>query len=164
MEIKSFKDMYVAELQELASAERQVADILPRMAEVVASPALKQALLKQCEQTETRRQRVAALLEKRDALGTGHTDQGMQALVHETEKMLTMLKGEELRDAGLIASAQRLKHYEIAGYGIAAALAGQLDFRDDQKQLHRSLEEEKRADVLLTHLAKGEVNRDALGV
>ena len=86
----------------------------------------------------------------------------MQALVNETEKMMTMLKGNDLRDAGLIASAQKLEHYEIAAYGTAAALAGQLDLRDDQRLLHQSLEEEKQADALLTKLAKGEVNRDAI--
>jgi ferritin-like metal-binding protein YciE len=91
-----------------------------------------------------------------------HTDQAMRALVKETKKMLTMLKGNELRDAGLIASAQKLEHYEIAAYGTCAALAGQLDLREDQKKLHKSLEEEKQTDILLTQLAKGEVNRDAL--
>jgi ferritin-like metal-binding protein YciE len=93
----------------------------------------------------------------------------MQALVNETEMMLGMLKGNDLRDAGLIASAQKLEHYEIAAYGneiaaygTVAALAGQLDLRDDQQMLHESLEEEKQADVRLTKLAKGEVNPDAL--
>jgi ferritin-like metal-binding protein YciE len=86
----------------------------------------------------------------------------MQALVRETEKMLSMLKGNDLRDAGLIASAQRLEHYEIAAYGTAAALAGQLDLRDEQRTLHESLEEEKKTDLLLTQLAKREVNQDAL--
>ena len=85
----------------------------------------------------------------------------MQALVNETEMMLGMLNGNELRDAGLIASAQKLEHYEIAAYGTVAALAGQLDLRDDQQTLHESLEEEKR-DLRLTKLAKREVNPDAL--
>jgi ferritin-like metal-binding protein YciE len=74
----------------------------------------------------------------------------MEGLVHETEKMLGILKGNELRDAGLIASAQKLEHYEMAAYGTAAALAGQLDFRDDQRTLHVSLEEERQVDLLLT--------------
>jgi len=86
----------------------------------------------------------------------------MQGLVHETEKMLEMLKGNELRDAGLIASAQKLEHYEIAAYGTAAALAGQLNLRDDQRMLHATLEEEKNADISLTQLAKGGVNKDAV--
>jgi ferritin-like metal-binding protein YciE len=76
--------------------------------------------------------------------------------------MMTMVKGNSLRDAALIASAQKIQHYEIAAYGTAAALAGQLDLRDDQYLLHKSLEEEKEADMMLTRLAKAEVNRDAL--
>ena len=86
----------------------------------------------------------------------------MQALIRETRKMLSILEGDDLRDAGLIASVQKLEHYEIAAYGSAAALAGQLDLRDDQMLLHDSLLEEKEADALLTDIAKGEVNPDAL--
>ena len=102
------------------------------------------------------------ILEKHGADPAAHIDQGMQALIVETKKMLTMLKADDLRDAGLIASAQKIEHYEIAAYGTAAALAGQLDLRDEQKMLHLSLEEERRFDALLTQLAKREVNPDAL--
>jgi ferritin-like metal-binding protein YciE len=91
-----------------------------------------------------------------------HVDQAMEALIRETRKMLGMLEGDDLRDAGLIASVQKLEHYEIAAYGSAAALAGQLELRDDQMLLHDSLLEEKEADALLTDIAKGEVNPDAL--
>ena len=76
--------------------------------------------------------------------------------------MLSILKGRDLRDAGLIASAQKLEHYEIAAYGTAAALAGQLDLRDEQRTLHDSVDEEKEMDILLTQLAKAEVNQDVL--
>ena len=86
----------------------------------------------------------------------------MQAMLYETNKLLPMLKGEDLRDAGLIASMQRLKHYEIAAYGTAAALAGQLKLCDDQDCLLESLEEEKLADIELTTIAEREVNPDAL--
>jgi ferritin-like metal-binding protein YciE len=86
----------------------------------------------------------------------------MQALIAETVKMMMLLRRDDLRDAGLIASLQRIEHYEIAAYGMAAALAGQLNLRDEQKMLHRSLEEEREFDVTLTKLAKGEINRDAL--
>jgi ferritin-like metal-binding protein YciE len=91
-----------------------------------------------------------------------HTDQAIEALINETEKMLSLLEGDDLRDAGLIASAQKLEHYEIAAYGTAAALAGQLELRDDQRMLHDSLEEEHKADAALTKLAKGEVNQAAV--
>ena len=112
-------------------------------------------------ETDERQERIGSLLLKHGADPAAHTDQAMQALIRETEKMLDMLKGNDLRDAGLIASAQRLAHYEIAAYGTAAALAGQLDLRDDQRLLHACLEEEKKADVLLTKLAKSEVNPGA---
>ena len=85
----------------------------------------------------------------------------MQALIIETEKVFTILQGQDLRDAGLIASAQKIEHYEIAAYGTAAALAGQLDL-SRQRVLHDSMEKEKEMDLQLTQLAKGEVNQDAL--
>jgi ferritin-like metal-binding protein YciE len=75
-----------------------------------------------------------------------------------------MLTDSNLRDAGLIASVQKLEHYEIAAYGTAAALAGQLDLREDQQMLHESLEEEKEADAVLTKLAKGEVNQNSVSL
>jgi ferritin-like metal-binding protein YciE len=162
MQITNFKDMYIAELQEPASLEGQLADALSRMAEAASHPSLKRALMQHRAETQAQRKRLESTLQKHGANPRAHTDQAMQALVNETEKMLAMLKGEDLRDAGLIASAQKLEHYEIAAYGTAPALAGQLDLRDDQQMLHESLEEEKQADVRLTKLAKGEVNPDAL--
>jgi ferritin-like metal-binding protein YciE len=162
MQITNFKDMYIAELQELVSMEGQLADELPRMAEVASHLSLKNILMHHREETQLQRQRLESILQKHGANPRAHTDQAMQALVNETEMMLGMLKGNDLRDAGLIASAQRLEHYEIAAYGTVAALAGQLDLRYDQQMLHESLEEEKQADARLTKLAKGEVNPDAL--
>jgi ferritin-like metal-binding protein YciE len=105
---------------------------------------------------------VITILKKHGADEIAHIDQAMQALIAETMKMMLMLKGDELRDAGLLASAQKIEHYEIAAYGTAAALAGQLNLRDEQKMLHMSLEEEREFDAVLTRLAKGEVNRNAL--
>jgi ferritin-like metal-binding protein YciE len=107
-------------------------------------------------------ERLKAILSKHGADPKVHTDQAMRALVAEADKMATMLKGDELRDAGLVASAQKLAHYEIAAYGTAAALAGQLNLRPEQRVLHRSLDEERHADLLLTTLAKGGVNEAAV--
>ncbi|MFL6789752.1 MAG: ferritin-like domain-containing protein [Bradyrhizobium sp.] len=162
MEISNFKDMYLAELQELVSVEAQLADALLRMAAAASHPALKDALIDHHAETGAQKDRLMSILRKHGANPTAHTDQAMQALINETKKMLTMLKGDDLRDAGLIASVQKLEHYEIAAYGSAAALAGQLEFRDDQRMLHESMEEEVQADALLTDIAKGEVNADAL--
>lgn len=162
MQITSFRDMYLAELQELLDVEEQLMAVLPRMAEVASQPALKRALLQHEHETHAQKQRLQSILEKHGAKPDAHEDQAMQALVHETKKMMQMLKGNELRDAGLIASVQKLEHYEIAAYGTACALAGQLDLRDDQRTLHASLDEERAVDAALTELAKGKVNALAL--
>jgi ferritin-like metal-binding protein YciE len=162
MEIHSFKNMYIAELQELASVEAQLSDALLRMAGAACHPSLKRALVHHRAQTETQRERLMTILLKHGASPAAHTDQAMQAMLRETSKMMTMVKDDKLRDAGLIASAQKIEHYEIAAYGTAAALAGQLDLRDEQKMLHLSLEEERQVDLQLTKLAKSEINPDAV--
>ena len=162
MEISTFKDMYLAELQELVSVEEQLSEALPRMAAAASHPALKDALVDHHAETLAQKERLLTILRTHGVDPGVHVDQAMEALIRETRKMLGMLEGEDLRDAGLIASVQKLEHYEIAAYGSAAALAGQLDLRDDQMLLHDSLLEEKEADALLTDIAKGEVNPDAL--
>ena len=161
MQIKNFKDMYIAELQELANMESQIDIALKRMADASSHPSLKRELLRHRGETKEQSKRLQSILQNHGAKLRAHTDQAMEALVNETQKMLSLLEGDDLRDAGLIASAQKLEHYEIAAYGTAAALAGQLDLRDDQRKLHDSLEEERKADAALTKLAKGEVNQDA---
>ncbi|MGH6681205.1 MAG: ferritin-like domain-containing protein [Bradyrhizobium sp.] len=162
MQIASFKDMYLAEISELVSVEQQLSEALTRMADATSHPSLKNAFEHHRKQTLAQKQRLHTILEKHGAASPPHTDQGLLALVKETDKMIGILNGDDLRDAGLLASAQKLEHYEIAAYGSAAALAGQLDFRDDQRLLHESLEEEKQTDRRLTELAKGEINQDAV--
>jgi uncharacterized protein (DUF2267 family)/ferritin-like metal-binding protein YciE len=161
LRIGSFEAMYICELQELASAEEQLSHAFLRFAEKASHAKLRSILERHREGTLLRKQRLSLMLEKHGADSEAHADQAVQALLRETGKMLTILKGEDLRDAGLIASVQKLEHYQIAAYGTAAALAGQLDLRDEQRTLHQSLEEERQMDIALTELAKGEVNRHA---
>jgi ferritin-like metal-binding protein YciE len=132
------------------------------MAERASHASLKNALIHHREQTLLQRQRLESILQRHRANPRAHTDQAMQALISEAEKMASMVKGDGLRDAAIIASAQKVEHYEIAAYGTAAALAGQLDLRDDQQTLYQILGEEKAADATLTELAKREVNQDAV--
>lgn len=165
MKIENFKDLYIAELQELVSMEDQLSDALNRMAEMAVHPSLKLALSEHRQETVQQGQRLQNILRKHGADARVHTDQAVESLIEETAKMMKMVKmvtQDDLRDAAMIASAQKLEHYEIAAYGSAAALAGQLEFRKDQNILHESLEEEKATDAMLTTLAKGEVNLDAL--
>jgi ferritin-like metal-binding protein YciE len=162
MEITNFKELYIAELQELISVEQQLGTALGQMAEAASHSSLKDAFRQHRQETVVQGERLRSLLNKHGANPQLHTDQAMKALISETEKMGSILKGDNLRDAGLIASAQKIEHYEIAAYGSAAALAGQLDMREDQKLLHDTLEEEKRTDQLLSTLAKREINQDAV--
>lgn len=160
--ITAFKDMYLAELQELRSAETQLAEELQRVAEIAAHPEFKDILLHHSKETRLQKQRLDTLLRQHGADPQAHTDQSMEALVRETEKIIGVVGGDDLRDAALIASAQKIAHYEVAAFGTAAALAGQLDFRDDQKILHACVDQERRADNELSAIAKHEVNQDAL--
>jgi ferritin-like metal-binding protein YciE len=162
MEIRNLEDLYIAELQELANVEGQLAECLANLAKAASHPALKRELFNHREETETQNERLESLLEKYGANTEAHVDQAMQALVSETFKTIPMLKSDQVRDASLISSLQRLKHYEIAAYGTVAALAGQLKLTDDQRLLRKCLEEEKRTDIALTVLAESEINPDAL--
>jgi ferritin-like metal-binding protein YciE len=158
--ITSFRDLYIAEVQELRNAEEQLADAL--MAEKASHRSLKYALTYLRERTQTQRHRLEAILRLHDANGRSHTDRAMQVLILAVERMLAKVTSNELRDAALLASAQKICHYQIAAYGSAAALAGQLDLRDDQRELHLGLAEKREVDSLLTQVAKQEVNQDAL--
>lgn len=162
MQITNLRDMYIAELQEIMSLEAILASAVPLLAEVASHRALKDMLLQQEDQVQMQKRRLNSILRVHGADPTAHTDQAMQALVKETRKMLTMVEGADLRDAALIASVQKIQHYQIAAYGTAASLADHLDYRDDRKLLHDSLEEERRVDAALTKLAKEEVNHHAL--
>jgi ferritin-like metal-binding protein YciE len=161
MEINNFRDLYLAELQELHNVKQQLAEEHRRIADAATHRALKEAVLRHRQETLSQKAQLEDLLRQHGADPQEHRDQAMEAIVHETEKMMSIVAGDDLRDAAFIASAQKIAHYEIAAFGTAAALAGQLGFRKDQQILHNCLEEEKRADAALTHLAKGKINKAA---
>jgi ferritin-like metal-binding protein YciE len=161
MPIGSLTDMYVAELQELHSVENQLVNALARMAEKASGPELKDAICQHLDETRAQARRVQEVLSRRGASPRAHVDQALQALVRESEKWAGMLNDPALADAGLIASAQKIEHYEIAAYGTVAAYAGLLGHEDDQRELHAILEEEKAADAKLTGIAKSVANPKA---
>jgi ferritin-like metal-binding protein YciE len=163
MQIQGFHDMYLAELQELRNAALQQTIALQEMADTATNPSLSTTLEQLCEESAEQKERLDKLLEKHRVDPRAHVDQAMQSIVRETEKMIRMLRDDGLRDAALIVSAQKAKHYEIAAYGTAAALADELGLAEDRQLLCASLAEEKRADALLTDVAKREVNAEASG-
>ncbi|HYG91476.1 MAG TPA: DUF892 family protein [Azospirillum sp.] len=163
MQIDNFKEMYFAELSELHDSERRMADALTRMAAKASHDDLKQALLKHRDETQAQRDRVRAILDGHGYNPDAHQDQAMAHLIEEAEKMMGILQSGNLVDAGLIASAQKIEHYEIAAYGTVASYAGVLGLTGDQSELHAILDEEKATDQRLTTLATTVVNQDAVG-
>jgi ferritin-like metal-binding protein YciE len=161
MNVDSFRDMYIAELQELRSVEAQLIEALPKMADMAGHAELKQAIRSHLQETRAQQARLDAILTRHGAEPREHVDQAMQAMLKEAEKWAGMVRDQDLRDAGLIASAQRVEHYEIAVYGSLATWAKQLGLDEDVRALLAILEEEKRTDERLSRLAKRMVNPDA---
>src|SRR5215212_5050545 len=161
MNVDDFRQLYVTELQELRSVEDQLVRALPRVIEAAQNPQLKQAIETHLDETRTQRDRLDGLLRGHGAEPREHVDQSMQTIVREAEKWARQVSDPDCRDAGLIASAQRVEHYEIAVYGTLATWAKQLGLDEDERTLHAILEEEKRADETLTGLAERLVNPDA---
>jgi ferritin-like metal-binding protein YciE len=161
MNIDDFRQMYVTELQELRSVEEQLAQALPKMADVAEHPDLKEAIATHTNETCSQRDRLDQLLSSRGVNPREHRDASMQALIAEANRWAGMVQDRDLRDAGLIASAQRIEHYEIAVYGTLATWAKQLSLNEDLRILLEILDEEKRTDELLTDLAKRVINPEA---
>ena len=161
METRHLKDLYVAELQEARSVEAQLSEALPKMIESANAGDLKQALEEHLGETRSQLERINAILQRHDVEAREHRDQSMHTIIAEADKWIGMIDDPACRDAGLIASAQRVEHYEIAVYGTLTAWAKQLGLDEDGGTLHAILDEEKAADGTLTRLAKGDVNPQA---
>jgi ferritin-like metal-binding protein YciE len=161
MNVDNFREMYIAELQELRSVEAQLVEALPKMADMASQPELKQAIQTHLEETRWQQSQLDEILRRHGVDPREHVDQAMQAMLKEAEKWAGMVPDQDLRDAGLIASAQRVEHYEIAVYGSLATWAKQLGLDEDLPALLDILEEEKRTDESLSRLAKRVVNPDA---
>ncbi|WP_339637880.1 DUF892 family protein [uncultured Sulfitobacter sp.] len=161
MQINSFKEMYVSELQEARSLEAQLTSALPEMIEKTDDADLKQALQDHLSETQNHLERVGEILQRHGATAEDHKDQSMVRLVSEAEKWAEMIKDRDQRDAGIIASAQRVEYYEMAVYGTLSAWAKQLGFGEDEEDLRAILAQERAADDKLTRLAEREINPSA---
>jgi ferritin-like metal-binding protein YciE len=153
MRLDTLKDLYVEQLQNLYSVEVQLLDALPKMAQAATSTALRQQLTEHLEQTREHRQRLEQIFRGLGADPQGHPCEGARGILKEGEELLRIEGRAEVIDAGLIAAAQRLEHYEIAGYGTVSVLAEKLGRADDKKLLGQTLAEEKQADEALTAIA-----------
>ena len=154
MGFKSLDDVLHEQVMDLLSAEKQLVAALPKVAAAASSPELKDAIKEHLEETK---RHVKRLEEVQGMLGVSGatTCKAMQGLVAEGEEVIGKGGDPTAKDAAIIASAQRIEHYEIAGYGTARTLAGELDYGDAEKLLNETLDEESAADELLTRIATG---------
>ena len=161
MKLESLKDLYLEQLKDLYSAETQLLDALPKLADAASAPDLKQAFSEHLRQTQEHVRRLERIFENLGESPKGHTCEGMKGLIREGDQMLGMKGEPAVLDAGLIAAAQRVEHYEIAGYGTVRTYAELLGHDDQVALLERTLDEEEQTDELLTRLAESHVNEEA---
>lgn len=159
---ETFRRKYLDELLELQSVEAQLVEAMPRLRDMAQDADLSKAIDDHLQETRHQLERVEGLVRRHDAAPGSHTDSGLQALIGEAAKWAEMERDPQLRDVALIASLQRIEHYEMAVYGTLAAWAKTLHLDDDRGVLHEILEEEKAADLALSRLAEGRVNPGAV--
>ena len=161
MKVKTLRDLFLHQLRDLLSAEKQLVKALPKMAKAATSEELKEAFEQHLTQTETHVERLNEIFETIGTNGRGGKCIAMEGLVAEGEQMLKAEMPPSVLDAALIASAQRIEHYEIAGYGTARTLAEIVDEDEAAELLGETLAEEKEADERLTELAESTVHEEA---
>jgi ferritin-like metal-binding protein YciE len=162
MRLTSLQDVFAEQLKDLYSAEQQLVEALPKMASAAQSDELKQAFQTHLEETRGHFERLESLLPVVGITPTGERCEGMAGLIREGEKTIAAEGDPMAKDAALIAAAQRVEHYEIAGYGTARTLADMLDLDDAKDVLDQTLDEEASADKLLTKIATGGLFRSGV--
>lgn len=159
--LNSLKDLFEHELQDLYSAESQLIAALPQMAEKANDSKLKKALEDHLKETEKQKERLEEICDMLDVDPKGEKCKAMEGLIKEAKSILETPANPEVLDAAIIASAQRVEHYEIAGYGTLCTYAKSLGHDEVADILEKTLTEEKNADAKLNKIALGNVNKKA---
>lgn len=160
--LKSLDDLFEHEVKDLYSAEKQLLEALPKMIESASDAQLKKVFENHLKETQAQKQRLEQVFELCDLAPGRKKCEAMEGLIEEGESMIDEKATPEVKDAGLIASAQRIEHYEISGYGTAHHFAERLGKTEAAQLLAQTLKEEQRADTLLNDLAKSSINRKAM--
>lgn len=161
--LASLEDAFMTELRDMYNAENQLVKALPRMAKAASAPELQSALTDHLEQTRGQIERLEQVFEVMGAKARGKKCLAMEGLVEEGKELLSEEAEPPVMDASIIAAAQKVEHYEIASYGTLCTWAKQLGLEDAAQLLAQNLEEEKMADQLLSKLAEGMINWEAVG-
>jgi ferritin-like metal-binding protein YciE len=151
-------ELFLDELADLLNAETQLTKALPKMAKAAQSDELKEAITSHLEETEGHVDRLKQVFESLDEKPKSKTCKAMKGLIEEGSELLQELKGKSSIDAGIIAAAQKVEHYEIASYGTVKAWAEQMGHDEAVRLLEETLEEEKAADDKLTDIAESVAN------
>ena len=161
MELDHLMNLYVEELKDVYSAEKQILSALPKMAESAKHAELRTAFDNHRITTEEHVRRLETIFDDLKVSGDGKKCKGMEGLLEEGKDVLEEDADPEVRDAAMIAAAQRVEHYEIAAYGTLRTYARQLGLQDHYRLLQTTLDEEGTTDKLLTRIAENSVNKDA---
>lgn len=162
MKLDTLQKLYTDELRDLYNAENQLVKALPKMAKGASSPDLKDALEKHLEQTKTHVERLEQVFKELGEKPKGKTCRAMKGLIEEGSEILEEDGEESVLDAGIIVAAQKVEHYEIAGYGSVRTFAHLLGKDKSAELLQTTLDEESETNEILNKLAESVVNPDAM--
>ncbi len=158
MKLRSLADLFVEELSDIHSTEKQLVKALPKMAKATTAEDLRQAFVGHFEQTKGHVERLDSIFEELEKSPGRKKCRAMEGLIDECEEFLNEDAQDAVRDAGLIAIAQHVEHYEIAAYGTAATYARHLGDVKAEELLRQTLAEECETDKKLTRLAETSIN------
>lgn len=161
MNVDTLQDFYLEELRVLYNAENQILKVYPRMANSANSPALRKAFEDHIDETRIHVTRLETIFEGLGTDPNGEECRAMEAILAEAEAVFLGDMPDAVKDAALIAAAQRVEHYEIAGYGCVRTYAEVLGDAQSMERLNETLQDEGDADKRLTEIAMGEVNERA---
>jgi len=162
--VTTMEELFIEEIRDLYDAETQLTKALPKLSEAAVSDDLREAFDEHLEQTENQVERLKRIFELVGEKPTGKKCAAMTGLIKEGDELVSDSDETPVRDAGLIAAAQKVEHYEISGYGSARTHAELLGNDEAVRLLGTTLQEEKDADEKLTQLAQGMINAEAVGV
>ncbi len=161
-EFRSLEDLFLTQIEDLYDAEKRIVQALPKMADAAHTPELKQAFADHLDQTREHVERLDTIFRQLGRTPERETCEAMKGLLREGEEMMSAKGDPIVRDAAIISAAQRVEHYEMAGYGTARSLAMHLGHTEAARLLQTTLQEEEASDRKLTEIAETEVNARAL--
>ena len=159
---KGFNELMLSFMQDVYYAERQILKALPKMAKAAQNEKLKEALTHHREETQTQIERLQKAFEAVGKRARGQTCEAINGIIEEGEEIVEEFEAGDVRDAGIIAAAQAVEHYEMARYGTIVAWAKASGQKEVAQLMQETLDEEKKADTLLNELANKQINQSAV--